>query len=122
MKYAFLLASVFVACNAIAQAPAPSLSYNDIVRDAAHIGTYEHGSEDALKSSSIGRTVVLDLKPFPKHTGSGAFYVNRTDGIAFTCATKEAGFKGGRVTTTIANHESGEEETHFFELANCKSK
>ena len=125
--YAIITALVafnaLVACNALAQAPAPALQYKDIVHDAAQINKFEHGNEDALKSSSVGRTVALNLKPFPKSTGSSAFFVDIKDGIAFTCAKKSAGFKGGIVIATIVSHEDGEEETHFFELDNCtKSK
>lgn len=119
MKSVYALLTALVACNALAQAPTPSLAYKDIVRDAAQIGKFEHGNEDALKSSSVGRTVKLDLKPFPKSTGSSAFFVDIKDGIAFTCAKKSAGFKGGNVTAKIVKHEDGEEETHFFELDSC---
>ena len=123
MKSVYAILSALVACNALAQAPAPALQYKDITRDAAQIGKFEHGNEDALKSSSVGRTVKLDLKPFPKSTGSSAFYVDIKDGIAFTCAKKSGGFKGGNVIAKITEYEAGEEETHFFELDNCtKSK
>ena len=123
MKSVYALLTALVACNALAQALAPALQYKDIARDASQIGTFEHGNEDALKSSSVGRTVKLDLKPFPKSTGSSAFFVDMKDGIAFTCAKKDKAFKGGNVIAKIVNHEDGEEETHFFELDNCtKSK
>ena len=123
MKSVYAILTTLVACNALAQAPSPALAYKDIVRDAAQINKFEHGNEDALKSSSVGRTVALDLKPFPKSTGSSAFYVDIKDGIAFTCAKKSAGFKGGNVIAKITEYEAGEEETHFFELDNCtKSK
>ena len=127
MKSVYAILTTLVACNALvarnAQAQAPALAYKDIVHDAAQVGTFEHGNEDALKSSSVGRTVALNLKPFPKSTGSSAFYVDIKDGIAFTCAKKDPKFRGGNVTAKILNHEDGEEETHFFELENCtKSK
>lgn len=123
MKTVFAILSALVACNALAQAPAPALQYKDVIRDTEQIGKYEHGSEDALKSTSVGRTVALNLKPFPKSTGSSAFFVDIKDGIAFTCAKKSQGFKGGNVIAKINDYEAGEEETHFFELDNCtKSK
>ena len=116
MKSVYAILTALVACNAIAQAPSQALAYKDIVRDAAQINKFEHGNEDALKSSSVGRTVKLDLKPFPKSTGSSAFFVDIKDGIAFTCAKKDPKFKGGNVIAKIVKHEDGEEETHFFEL------
>ncbi len=123
MKSVFAILSALVACNALAHDPAPALAYKDIVHDAAQVGKFEHGNEDALKSSSVGRTVALNLKPFPKSTSSSAFYVDIKDGIAFTCAKKDPKFKGGNVTAKILSHEDGEEETHFFELDSCtKSK
>ena len=123
MKSVYAILTTLVACNALAQAPAPALQYKDVIRDTEQINKFEHGNEDALKSSSVGRTVALDLKPFPKSTGSSAFYVDIKDGIAFTCAKKDPKFKGGNVNAKILSHEDGEEETHFFELDNCtKSK
>ena len=123
MKSVYAILTALVACNAIAQAPAQALAYKDIVNDAAHIGKFEHGNEDPLKSSSVGSTVALDMKPFPKSAGSGAFFVDIKDGIAFTCSKKDPKFKGGSVIAKINDYEAGEEDAHFFELDNCtKSK
>lgn len=116
MKTAVCLVIISIVSIGRAGAEPVSIHYPDILKEARRIEKLE-GSEYVISKAVRNHRARLNLRAFGK--GSDSYYVDKKDGIAFTCKTKSAGFNGGVVEAVIVKHEAGAEGSNFFELDNC---
>ena len=106
------LAIIFLTASSAFSAGDKALNYQDLL---AVLGQ-PHINNEQVNARLVGKTLTVKLRKSP---AGNALYVNKADGVLFSCKQRPANFKGASVTSQIVEYGDTLDGDVYILLESC---